>query len=239
MGTAKRIVTSATGFPYNTKTLEHLQEGFSEPIKQLARLVGEYTILTGVEKSDTNVSHGFVVVNGNIYPVLGGLTSLENPKFAFVQQTDNAMYDVTGSGIGSELLPAYITEYFQLVESGDFAFLLSDLTRLKTIKQQQAAIPEKFIVPLASGTINFQYSEGSYQQKNIPIPNFGISNYHVSLTVRNTDSEATVIDKVALANVNAIVTHKGTSQVGIFIDSKGANQNFAVDWELTYWHSNE
>lgn len=239
MGTAKRLTISNTGFPANTKTLEHLQEGFSEPIKQLARLVGEYTILTGVEKDGSNVSDGFVVVNGNIYPVVGGLTSLENPKFAFVHQVDNAMYDVTGSGIGSESLPAYITEYFQLVESGDFAFLLSDLTRLKTIKQQQAAIPEKFLVPLASGTINFEYSAGSHQQKNIPIPNFGISDYHVTLTVRNTLSEATTIDKVNLANVNAIVTHKATSSLGIFIDSKGSNINFAVDWEITKWHAND
>lgn len=239
MAVAKRLILSSTGFPGTTKTWGYIQDGLSEPIDQLAKLLGEYTILSGLVKVGNNVSSGYVAVAGKIYPVLGGTTALENPKFKHVTVTENALYDVLGVGVGSESLPAYHTEYFQITDENPYAFTLSQLTRLKTYKQLQEALPEKFIVPQSSGTINFVDSEGSYQQKNIPIFNLGDSDYHVTLTVRNTIGGATAIDFLNLTKVAVIVTHKTASQLGIFIDSKGANMDFAVDWEITRTHINE
>ncbi len=77
-------------------TLEYLQSGYSQVLDALAASYGNNLILSGLQVVGSNVSDGWVVLNGEILPVVGGtlmsylfLETVTTPEqFADGQQRD-------------------------------------------------------------------------------------------------------------------------------------------------------
>ena len=124
MGSNRRLMISATGFPGTNQTLRFMQDAWAEPLKALALMAGDKTILSGVVVTGTNVSAGFVAINGEIFPFEAGtlqaqVTIIENVEFV--------TYEEDG------VLPAYKTRHVAFGSGGGETFNFADFTRLKTV----------------------------------------------------------------------------------------------------------
>lgn len=60
------------GFPVHEGALDFMQTGYSDPIKGLANMAGNMTIISGMTEVGNNVSAGWIVINGELLPFLAG-----------------------------------------------------------------------------------------------------------------------------------------------------------------------
>lgn len=147
MGTHKRLIVSATGFPGTTETLRFIHEGYAEPLKALAQLAGNFVILSGCEVVGTSltrgVTSGFVVISGEILPFVGQnfpitttYDQIMSMSITVVEDVQEAIYDVDNNGDGQlDSLPAYATKHVAFGSNGLMNLTLDSFTRLKTIEQ--------------------------------------------------------------------------------------------------------
>jgi len=124
MGSNRRLIISATGFPGTNQTLRFMQDAWSEPLKALAMLAGDKTILSGVVVTGSNVSAGFVAINGEILPFEAGTLQAQ---VTIIEQVAVATYEDDG------VLPAYKTRHVAFGSGGVETFNFASFTRLKTI----------------------------------------------------------------------------------------------------------
>lgn len=238
MGTAKRITISATGFPGNTKTLTHLQEGFEGPLEALAHLAGDNTIVSGVKVTGTTVSDGYIALNGTIYPVEGGeITNPDDWGFVMVWDQENALYDTTGSGIGTESLPAYQNHYLKLMNSqSDYECTLSSLTRLKTVKELSGFASAKTIL---GGFVTSTAADGASKTVTLPFSGtLGVpsipGNYIITTCVRALNPSPSTDELNSLASVGVAIFNKSSSGFGIHIRRGLSTVDLAVEWMISY-----
>jgi hypothetical protein len=64
--------TNLGGLKFTQNRLGFVQESFAEPLGAIARLCGDKTILYGVEVAGSNVSDGWIVVDGELIQFIGG-----------------------------------------------------------------------------------------------------------------------------------------------------------------------
>ena len=145
MGSGKRIVVSATGFPGTNKTWRFIQDAWREPLNALALLSGNKTILSGVEVAGGNVSNGFIAYNGEILPFVGGAT---HASVTLIEETETVNYDVDIDNDGQQdNLPAYKTRYFKPGTEGVVTFPFTDLKRLKTVLElSEFELPDGVVI---------------------------------------------------------------------------------------------
>jgi hypothetical protein len=62
------LLTYPGGFPLNQEELSYMQEAYSESIKALTAVAGEFAILSGCEQVDNSLNDGWVIVNGELLP---------------------------------------------------------------------------------------------------------------------------------------------------------------------------
>lgn len=151
MATSKRINIAATGFPGTNKTWRFIQEAFAEPLGALAQLAGNFTIVSGMEPSlsaspmGVSYSNGFVSINGEILPFIGGN---QQAQCTIIETVENATYDADINNDGVlDSLPTYITRYVTFGSGGVSTFNFAQLKRLKTINELSAfSLPAGIVI---------------------------------------------------------------------------------------------
>jgi hypothetical protein len=74
----KRIdLTNLEGFPLTQNTLDHIQKSFRDTFAGLSALLGDYVIVTGVADLGANYSDGWVAINGELLPFVGGVKAAQ------------------------------------------------------------------------------------------------------------------------------------------------------------------
>lgn len=150
MGTSRRLVISATGFPADNDTWRFMQSAYREPLGALATLAGDKVIIAGMAivagpGFSTVCQSGFVSYNGEILPFeQSTLPAASIPTVSLVEETVNLNYDSDIDNDGQQdNLPAYKTRFLRVgagngngVVIGSFFF--GNLTRLRTIKELSA-----------------------------------------------------------------------------------------------------
>jgi microcystin-dependent protein len=134
-GTNRRLIVSSTGFPGTNATWRFIQEAWSEPLKALALLAGDKTILSGVVIVGQNVSNGYVVFDGEILPFVGG----QLQQMCSIQEdVETATYDADNNNDGQQdVFPVFRTRQVVFGTAGLTPFAFADLTRLSSLKQLQ------------------------------------------------------------------------------------------------------
>lgn len=69
-------LTNLGGFPFEQDTLKFMQDGYGDMFQGIARMVGDKTILSGVEVVGSTVSNGWITYNGEIIKFIGGALGL-------------------------------------------------------------------------------------------------------------------------------------------------------------------
>ncbi len=81
--------TKQGGFPFDQDTLSFLQDSILTAAKA-ASFGGTLYVLTGCEEAGGNVANGFVVINGEILPFVGGAVQA---KVVIVELTEDLLYE--------------------------------------------------------------------------------------------------------------------------------------------------
>lgn len=124
------------GYPLDQEALQFMQQSYTGALSALAQLAGDKVILVGVEESAGMVSSGWIVLNGEIIPFIGGpvgtdvvISTLKEP----VEFFDGAIREV------------YSTKSATCGFSGGFPFAdLKPLTTLLNIREQLTQLLEDF-----------------------------------------------------------------------------------------------
>lgn len=107
-------------FPFSNKTADKLQEQ-NELLAKLTSIGGDNYIVSGCVDTGGVVSDGFIVVDGELLPFVGGALK----TYLTIVETSE---DVTA--FGEEYPDAYINRHVELSDAGAYAF--SDFTQVKT-----------------------------------------------------------------------------------------------------------
>lgn len=113
----------AGGFPLETDTLEFLQNSFTA-LQSLAAIGGDNYILSGCIVAGSNVSPGWMVINGEVLPFKGGGLQTK----VVVRETISVKNFENGAN-----KPVFYDRYAQF-GTGDPFVLFSDLPRIKELK---------------------------------------------------------------------------------------------------------
>jgi hypothetical protein len=119
----KKINLINGGFPGTTKTFQHLAEMTEQVAAAVAQMAGrDRVIISGVEFVDGLMSSGWVVIDGELYPFVGGN---ENSHVRIVENVEQVQYlaDTDNNGIG-DMVDAYFNRFalFTSVAEGNIPF---------------------------------------------------------------------------------------------------------------------
>lgn len=68
--------TKTGGFPLTQNAMEYIQQSYNDVLEAVARMAGQYVIVTGVTETAPNVySNGWVAIEGQFMPFIGGVNS--------------------------------------------------------------------------------------------------------------------------------------------------------------------
>lgn len=73
MSHRKIITTDTGGYPLDLQTIEFMQNGYNDCLAGLASAFGDNVIVSGVADLGTNYGNGWVIVDGELLPFVGGL----------------------------------------------------------------------------------------------------------------------------------------------------------------------
>jgi hypothetical protein len=124
----KRIdFTKLEGYGLTQDDLDFMQVSYRDAISSLASILGDYVIISGVNTSGSNYTDGWVAINGEILPFVGGLIATN----VIIEETsaDNLFEDGTTKTV-------YFTRIAKPASSGGTAF--SGFVRLDSLKTLKA-----------------------------------------------------------------------------------------------------
>ena len=193
----KRIdLSNLGGFPLTQFTLAEMQESYRGALGAIARLVGDKTILYGVEVVGVNVTNGWIAYNGELIPFIGGTA---NDKVAITEAAIARTFEDTN------IHDAYFTKTATCAALGDFDF--ADLVAASTIGNLTTGLADLLADFLAHthtwaaitdkpagyityvGTFNVGDITSSDNQRTIDIPDQGGSSYMVSGSLRSAGAD--------------------------------------------------
>lgn len=123
--------TQLGGFPLTQDTMEFLQESYNNVLGVLTGIAGKYIIITGLtETTPNNFTNGWVILDGEIVPFIGGLGQ---PSVVVTQTTENYTFR------DSTVHPVIIQRVAGFAASGGVpfsSFIRLSLTGLKTYIDQ-------------------------------------------------------------------------------------------------------
>lgn len=111
------------GMPVTQDRLDFLQQSYTAGFTAIAKLCGDKTILQGVENSGGTVSDGWIVINGEILPFVGGALAAN----VIIVETPTSYTFADGSSHDVEFV-----RYATLGSLGGFPF--TDLITLLSLK---------------------------------------------------------------------------------------------------------
>jgi hypothetical protein len=135
------------GFPFEVNILEGMQKAF-EIFNCLGALAGPKTIISGCVATGSNISNGFVHIDGEIYPFLGGtaqgsvviITTTQSAEFEDLttKEIKEIKHVQFGTGVGSILW----ADFKRPETTTQLTTLIQNLTtRVETLEAQPDAIP--------------------------------------------------------------------------------------------------
>jgi len=80
------------GFPLETETLAFMQTTYSLLLNKIGELAGERSIISGCVTTGSTVSDGFIYVNGEILPFVGGFVQ---PNVVIIEETETREFEDT------------------------------------------------------------------------------------------------------------------------------------------------
>ncbi|WP_221412150.1 hypothetical protein, partial [Dysgonomonas sp. ZJ279] len=113
------------GFPFNQARLQYMQEAYTDIVKGLVSHAGGNVILSGCVVSGTNVTDGWVIVNGELLPFLSSSTGTQTTFM--IRQTTTPLKFKDGENRNVQF------SRFCQFGSGTGAIAWSSLTRLNSL----------------------------------------------------------------------------------------------------------
>lgn len=101
------------GFPLTTNTLDELQKAYSV-FNSFANIAGELAIISGCVQTGSNISSGFVAIQGEVYPFKGGT------KTSKVIISKNTITETFEDGSLKPVYDHYYVEFGNAAQSYDF-----------------------------------------------------------------------------------------------------------------------
>lgn len=174
-------------------TLDFLQTSYREACGAIASVLGDYVIISGVTDQGTTYSNGWVAINGELLPFVGGLKA---PQVIIEELTDTEVFsDDTNKTV-------YYTRRAKLGNSGGYA--IANFVRLQTLKELKASIEAEATARANADTT---------LQNNINTEATSRSNADTTLQ-NNINAEATArtnADTTLQNNINAEATARANA----------------------------
>ncbi|MFC4262484.1 hypothetical protein ACFOWM_06330 [Ferruginibacter yonginensis] len=146
-------LTNNGGFPLEQDTLDFMQQTYSKAFDAIANLVGDKTIIYGVESDGINVTAGWIVVGGELIPFAAGSYA---PQVQIIEVPTQVEYE---DGILKE---AYFTKVAYCVAFGDFDFIeLVPMVSLKNVWKKN--------------DLRQAYVDSTYMSENFDVDGYGIN----------------------------------------------------------------
>lgn len=150
----KRIeLTNIGGFPFTQDTLKFMQDSYRGAFGGLAGMIGDKTIVTGVEVSGSNVTNGWIIYQGELIPFVGGVLGAD----VIISETS-----VDADFEDGSTFPTYFTKV--AISGAGGAFPFSDLIRLSAL--QNIWLP---------GDIKEKYCDAAYIAANFDVDGYGLN----------------------------------------------------------------
>ncbi|MEH6405778.1 MAG: hypothetical protein V7767_00710 [Leeuwenhoekiella sp.] len=145
-----RIEIQAGGFPFDADTLLFMQSMIQNNHK-LAQLGGDNYILSGAVVNGSNVSNGFVVIGGELLPLVGGAVKA---NLTVVESVENASYleDNNNDGQGDSKLAEVTRTATFTAGAGQVAW--ANMKRINPLVEVQKAVVPLGGIIMWSGAIN-------------------------------------------------------------------------------------
>ncbi|MBV8255011.1 MAG: hypothetical protein JO154_20590 [Chitinophaga sp.] len=118
------------GFPLTQDLLSYMQSSYRDAISGMAKVCGNNVIISGMEDNGTSFSDGWIVLDGELLPFVGGP---KQSTFIIVDENSNEAF---ADGISRTV---YFTRYARFGSGGR---PISDLFRLSTIGALQSNLTE-------------------------------------------------------------------------------------------------
>ena len=152
----KRIdLTNLGGFPFTQDTLSFMQDSYRVAFAAIARLCGSKSIVYGVEVNGSNVTDGWIAVDGELMPFIGGVLGAD----VIITEAPNATQETFED---NSLRDVFFTKVATTGVGGAFPF--SDLVSLLSL--QNIWRP---------GDIKERYCDAAYITNNFDVDGFGLN----------------------------------------------------------------
>lgn len=168
----KRLdLTQLEGLDLTQDTLDFLQTSYRDAFAGLSLFLGDYVIVTGVTVSGGNYTNGWVCINGELLPLVGGLIS---PNIIIEEVIANESF---GDGNNK---PVYYTRTAKLSNSGGTP--VSSFVRLKSAKVLTNEVAQALVdIVAANNNANSRVAKaGDTMTGNLIIPNGTIAGHAVN-----------------------------------------------------------
>jgi hypothetical protein len=116
--------TNLGGLPLTQNQLDFLQSSYANPLTALGNFIGDKSIISGVDIVAGNASNGYVVINGELLPFIGG------PVGAEVVIVENITQELFDDGITKDV---YKDRYATFGSPGIAFNIFSKLDTLKNM----------------------------------------------------------------------------------------------------------
>lgn len=113
------------GLPVTQDTFRFMQESYRDAFSALTGIIGNKTIVSGMEVNGGNVNNGWISYNGELVPFAGGPLGDGN-YVVIVESGENATFE------NNAVFTVYFTRIARLSSSG--AFLFSELKKPEPIR---------------------------------------------------------------------------------------------------------
>lgn len=143
------------GLPFTQPDLKWLQDNYSSAFAAIANLIGDKVIVSGMVEAGGNVTNGWIALNGELIPFVGG--AIGTGEYVINEVITNRTFNDGGSK------PVRISRVAQFSAGG--AYLYSDLVRIATLKE---GMPK-------TGDIKEIYCDNVYMDANFDGDGYGIN----------------------------------------------------------------
>ena len=122
-------LTYLGGVPLTQRDIKWLQDNYSGALSSLSIVIGDKVILAGMVEAGGNVSNGWISLNGELLPFVGG--AIGTGEFAIVETPTNRVFH------DGNAKPVRIDRVATFSTGG--AYQYSDLVRVGTVKEMWQA----------------------------------------------------------------------------------------------------
>lgn len=135
--------TRSGGFPFTQDTFAYMQDSYRNALSALATVFGQLVIVTGVADLGGSWGDGWVSINGELMPFVGGV---KKDKIIVEEITDTEIFgdDVENS--------VYFKKTAKLGITGGNDF--TDFVRAKSIAQIEDGLNKKGMITMWSGSVS-------------------------------------------------------------------------------------